>query len=107
MLEEGASQQCSDFVYGLRYLDRSNAIEIDPVSLALRDKEAVRGVVLHSVPGLTLFGAIRDAAPDVWGRRVIEARRKVSPNSLPESEYLLAAGFNRVGALDVCTSLDS
>lgn len=107
LLEEGASQQGSDFVYGLRYLDRPDAIEIDPVSLALRDKEAVRGLVLHPVPGLSMFSAIRDAAPDAWGRRVIEARRKVPLNSLPESEYLLAAGSNRVGALDVRTGLDA
>lgn len=106
LLEDGASQQGADFVYGLRYLDRPNAIEIDPVSLGLRDKNAVRGMVLHPVAGLTLFGAIRDAAPDAWGRRVIEARRKVPPNSLPESEYLLLAGANRVGALDVRAGLD-
>ena len=104
--EEGAVQKGAEFVYGLRYIDRPNAIEIDPVSLSLRDKEAVRGVALHPVPGLALFGAIRDAAPDAWGRRVIEARRKVPLNSLPESDYLLAAGSNRVGALDVRTGLD-
>jgi hypothetical protein len=75
--EEGTTQKGAAFVYGLRYLDRPNAIEIDPVSLGLRNKDAVRGVVFHPVPGLTLFGAIRDAAPDAWGRRVIEARRKV------------------------------
>ncbi|MEW6132825.1 MAG: HipA domain-containing protein [Pseudomonadota bacterium] len=107
MQEEGAAQQGASFVYGLRYLDRPNAVELDPVSLSLQDKSAVRGVELHPVPGLNLFGAIRDAAPDAWGRRVIEAQRKAPPNSLPESEYLLAAGSNRVGALDVRTSLDA
>jgi len=104
--EEGMTQKGADFVYGLRYLDRPNAIEIDPVSLSLQNRSAIRGVKLHPVPGLTLFGAIRDAAPDAWGRRVIEARRKVPLNSLPESDYLLAAGANRVGALDVRTGLD-
>lgn len=103
--EEGATLHGAGFVYGLRYLDRPNAIEIDPVSLGLRDRGAVRGIELHPVPGLALFGAIRDAAPDAWGRRVIEARRKVPLNSLPESEYLLAAGSNRVGALDVRSGL--
>ncbi|MHB1233250.1 MAG: type II toxin-antitoxin system HipA family toxin [Burkholderiales bacterium] len=106
LLEEGAAPKGASFVYGLRYLDRPNVIEIDPVSLGLRDKDAVRGVELHPVPGLTLFGAMRDAAPDAWGRRVIEARRKAPLNSLPESEYLLAAGANRVGALDVRTGLE-
>jgi serine/threonine-protein kinase HipA len=105
--EEGATSKGAGFVYGLRYLDRPSAIEIDPVSLSVQDRDAVRGVKLHPVPGLNLFGAVRDAAPDAWGRRVIEARRKVPLNSLPESEYLLAAGSNRVGALDVRTGLDA
>lgn len=104
--EEGVTQRGAAFVYGLRYLERVNAVEVDPVSLGLRDRDAVRGVELYPVPGLALFGAIRDAAPDAWGRRVIEARRKVPLNSLPESEYLLAAGSNRVGALDMRTGLD-
>lgn len=30
--EEGATPTGADFVYGLRYLDRPNALEIDPVS---------------------------------------------------------------------------
>lgn len=107
MEEESAVQKGAAFVYGLRYIERANALEIDPVSLSLRNKDLVRGIELHPVPGLTLFGAIRDAAPDAWGRRVIEARRKVPLNSLPESEYLLAAGSNRVGALDVRTALDA
>lgn len=107
MQEEGTVLRGAGFVYGLRYLDRPNAIEIDPVSLGLRNREAMRGVELHPLAGLSLFGAIRDAAPDAWGRRVIEARHKVPLNSLPESEYLLAAGSNRVGALDVRTSLDA
>ena len=51
--------------------------------------------------GLPLFGGLRDAAPDSWGRRVIEARRRVPANSLPESVYMLEAGSDRVGALDV------
>ncbi len=57
--------------------------------------------------GLPLFGGIRDAAPDAWGRRVIEARHKVPANSLPESVYLLEAGSDRVGALDIRDSLEA
>lgn len=52
-----------------------------------------------------LFGGIRDAAPDAWGRRVIEAKLKVPANSLPESQYLLHAGSDRVGALDIRESI--
>jgi serine/threonine-protein kinase HipA len=76
-------------------------LEVAPVSLSLRDNETVKGVVLNPANGLTQFGGIRDAAPDAWGRRVIEAKLKVPANSLPESTYLLHAGSNRVGALDI------
>lgn len=93
--------EASRFSYGTRYLQRSQAIEVDPVSLALADKAQVREKSLVPVNGLALFGGLRDAAPDAWGRRVIEAKFKVPANSLPESTYLLEAGSERVGALDV------
>jgi serine/threonine-protein kinase HipA len=97
----------SQFAYGLGYLKRREAVEADPVSLSLRDRDALRGQQLFPVNGLAEFGGIRDAAPDAWGRRVIEARRKVPANSLPEAEYLLEAGGDRVGALDVRPGLHS
>jgi len=105
MTEEAETVLASSFAYGLRYLERHGAIEIDPVSLSLQDKEAVRGRALYPGGGLNLFGGIRDAAPDAWGRRVIEAKLKVPANSLPESTYLLHGGSDRVGALDVRQAL--
>lgn len=104
--EEGARLIASSFAYGLRYLDRSNAQEVDPVALSLRNKSEIKGKRLVPPNGLEAFGGIRDAAPDSWGRRVIEARLKVPANSLPESTYLLEAGSDRVGALDIRSSLD-
>jgi serine/threonine-protein kinase HipA len=95
------------FIYGLRYLERRDAFEVDPVALSLRDRAAVRGVALFPLPGLDEFGGIRDAAPDAWGRRVIEARLRVPANSLPEFTYLLEAGSDRVGALDVRPSIEA
>ncbi len=97
----------SRFAYGLGYLRRATSFEVDPVSLSLADKEAVRGQALFPVNGLEEFGGIRDAAPDAWGRRVIEAQRKVPANTLSEAQYLLAAGGDRVGALDVRPALES
>jgi serine/threonine-protein kinase HipA len=97
----------SSFAYGTRYLARPGSFEVDPVSLSLKDRDAVRGHLLFPVNTLPLFGGVRDAAPDAWGRRVIEAQRKVPANSLPESTYLLEAGGDRVGALDVRDALDS
>lgn len=97
----------SSFAYGIRYIERPDAFEIDPVSLRLTDRQRVRGVELFPVNQLTQFGGIRDAAPDAWGRRVIEAQRRVPANSLSEADYLLGAGRDRVGALDVRDALDS
>lgn len=107
LTEDGPQLTASSFAYGLRYLQRAGALEVDPVSLSLKDKEAVRGKALFPANNLSWFGGIRDAAPDAWGRRVIESRLKVPANSLPESTYLLHAGSQRVGALDVRESRDS
>ena len=56
--------------------------------------------------GHSEFGAIRDASPDLWGRRVIENKLgRAGP--LPESVYLEHAGTNRVGALEFRARPDS
>src|SRR6202789_839238 len=107
LTEDGAKLLASTFAYGLRYLERPGALEVDPVSLSLRDKSVVRGNALFPPNNLPTFGGIRDAAPDAWGRRVIESRLKVPSNSLPESSYLLHAGSQRVGAIDIRSSRDS
>ncbi len=107
LTEQGSHLAASTFAYGQRYIERPHAIEIDPVSLSLQKRGDVRGKLLVPPHGLAFFGGIRDAAPDAWGRRVIEARHRVPANSLPESTYLLEAGSERVGALDVRASLDA
>lgn len=99
LLEEGLQVQASRFAYGRRYLDRSNALPVDPVALPLAQGRA--GGELLPAGGLPLFGALRDATPDAWGRRVIENRLRAPPNGLPESTYLDHAGPHRAGALDV------
>lgn len=105
LFEQGIQLQASRFAYGRRYPARREpaAIAVDPVSLPLV------GAGGEQVPinGLAMFGALRDATPDDWGRRVIENRLGVPANGLPESRYMLLAGSNRVGALDVRPQLDS
>jgi serine/threonine-protein kinase HipA len=105
LTEEGDRLLASSFAYGLNYLKRGDALEVDPVSLGLSDPETVRAKRLLPANQLPFFGGIRDAAPDAWGRRVIEAKLKVPANSLPESQYLLHAGSERVGALDIRSSI--
>ena len=102
---EGANTTQPVFVYGKRYVQRPYAVEVDPVALPLRDEEG--GAKRFVLAGLTEFGGIRDAAPDSWGRRVIENKLKVAANKLPEVAYLLETGSDRVGALDVRLTRDS
>ncbi len=105
MTEEGPNVLASNFAYGTKYARRPDAVEVDPVSLGLADLDEVLGKRLLPANNLTRFGGIRDAAPDAWGRRVIESKLKVPANSLAESQYLLHAGSDRVGALDIRPSI--
>lgn len=102
---QGANTTEPVFVYGKRYVQRPYPVEVDPVALPLKDEAG--GTKRFVLAGLTEFGGIRDAAPDAWGRRVIENKLKVAANKLPEVAYLLEAGSDRVGALDVRRALDS
>ena len=83
-----------NFVYGRSYLERSDAIALDPVELPLQD-----GVFTPTF-GET-HSVIRDAAPDAWGRRVLLYKSGGHPFS--ELDYLLQAGKDRIGAMDVTT----
>jgi serine/threonine-protein kinase HipA len=98
--EEGPRVISSTFGYGKRYLERQNAAPIDPSSLGLEGALPGNKQLYEPVNDLVMFGAVRDSMPDSWGRRVIENKMKVEPNSLPESEYLMQSGTNRFGALD-------
>ena len=107
LTEQENALTASSFVYGLKYIKRPKAFDIDPVGLAFHNRPDAIGAVLFPPAEMVLFGGIRDAAPDAWGRRVIEKKFKVPANSLPESSYLLEAGANRVGALDIRVELSS
>jgi len=79
------------FIYRRRYLERNDAVELDPVELRLR-----RG--LYETARLEgFFGAIRDSMPDFWGRRVIE--RSTHYTQLEEFDYLMYGPDDRAGAL--------
>jgi serine/threonine-protein kinase HipA len=79
------------FVYGKSYLGRADAVPIDPVELKL-------GTTTYRTTALKgVFGALRDAGPDYWGRRVIE--KHAGKTQLGELDYLLLAPDDRAGAL--------
>ncbi|MBI4347172.1 MAG: type II toxin-antitoxin system HipA family toxin [Elusimicrobia bacterium] len=78
------------FRYGRKYLKRPEAVAVDPVQLPLTE-------ATHETPeGFGVFNGLRDAAPDAWGRYLLERRfgRKLS-----ELEVLAASGPDRAGAL--------
>ena len=88
------------FNYGKSYLQRNNAIAIYDTELPLRQG------LIPLLPGLSIPGCLRDAAPDAWGRRVILNKRfgkkafGVDPASLDELTYFMESGSDRIGALD-------
>ncbi|MBK1669940.1 phosphatidylinositol kinase [Rhodovibrio sodomensis] len=79
------------FIYGRKYLAREDATELDPVELTLRSG------VFETARLNGFFGAIRDAMPDFWGRRVIEKRAGLT--QLDDFDYLLNGPDDRAGAL--------
>jgi len=80
-----------ELVYGRSYLSRADAVPIDPTELKLT-------AVTYRTPNLKgVFGALRDASPDYWGRRVIE--RHSGGGELTEVDYLLYSADDRAGAL--------
>jgi serine/threonine-protein kinase HipA len=88
------------FVYGRSYRARADAIALYLPELP------VRAGLIRPEPGLVIANAIRDAAPDAWGRRVIlnrifGARREdIDTAHLDERTFLLQSGSDRTGALD-------
>ena len=88
------------FRYGDRYLERKDAIAFDPFKLPL-------GSVVHEFTKLKgIPGAVRDAGPDAWGRRVIEHKLERSPGDLEEIDYLLNGPQDGAGYLSFGLKLE-
>ncbi|HMI53398.1 MAG TPA: type II toxin-antitoxin system HipA family toxin [Candidatus Saccharimonadales bacterium] len=88
-------EETARFRYGRRYLQRKDRLTIDPIQLPLPDEDPDR---LYTAPeDFVLFNGIRDAAPDGWGRHLMD--RAAGTRPLSEFDYLVATGDARVGAL--------
>jgi serine/threonine-protein kinase HipA len=79
------------FIYGKSYLANPRAVPIDPFELKFS------GETYETAQLGGLFGALRDAGPDFWGRRVIE--KHAGKAQLGELDYLLQSADDRAGAL--------
>ncbi|WP_238180079.1 type II toxin-antitoxin system HipA family toxin [Methylobacterium haplocladii] len=83
--------QVGQFVYGNSYLARPNCVPLDPGRLAVLDNK-----VKQYAGTSAIFPSLRDAAPDRWGRLIIE---REFGGELNELEYLLYSPDDRAGAL--------
>ena len=79
--------------YGDRYLARTDTVELDPYRLPL-SKSVYEFTQLGGIPG-----ALRDASPDAWGRRVIERKLERAAGDLHELDYLLHGPQDGAGSL--------
>ena len=84
------------FVFGRSYLDNPEAVDIDPVELKFAE------TTYDTIRMNGVFGALRDAGPDFWGRHIIEKRAGIP--KLREIDYLLESPDDRAGALGFGTN---
>lgn len=85
--------QIGRFRYGDRYLERQEAVALDPFQLPLA-KRVFEFTQLKGIPG-----SVRDAGPDAWGRRVIEHKLERRAADLQEIDYLLHGPQDGAGYL--------
>ncbi len=79
------------FVYNPAYLQRQDAVPLDPYELPLAPRRT------QTVKLRGIFGALRDASPDAWGRRIVD--KHTGRTDLTEIDYLLHSPEDRAGAL--------
>ncbi|MEO8023886.1 HipA domain-containing protein [Polaromonas sp.] len=91
--EVGHNSYVGTFQYGRSYRDRKNAVALDQFHLPLsaRPQEFTK---LKGIPG-----ALRDASPDAWGRRVIQAKLSLPEANVSEIDYLLNGPDDAAGNL--------
>ena len=79
------------FVYNPAYLKRPDAVPLEPYELPLSPRRS------QTIKLKGIFGTLRDASPDAWGRRIIE--KHTGRTDLTELDYLLHSPEDRAGAL--------
>jgi serine/threonine-protein kinase HipA len=89
----GAGAYEGTFTYGKRYLERTEVVALDPFHLPLTTRPQ-KFTKLKGIPG-----AVRDASPDAWGRRVIQAKLQRPEAEIQEIEYLLNGPDDGAGNL--------
>lgn len=91
------------FAYSPSWLENLEFFDLDPHLLRCEGEQ-------YLPPSLPMFGALRDAIPDRWGRMLLDRSEAVSAagqkrpiRTLDEADYLLAIeDVTRIGALRLC-----
>lgn len=93
VIEVGSGLYEGTFQYGKRYLERREVLALDTFHLPLSTRP-LKFTKLKGIPG-----AVRDASPDAWGRRVIQAKLQRPETDILELEYLLNGPDDGAGNL--------
>ncbi|MEN8136166.1 MAG: type II toxin-antitoxin system HipA family toxin [Thermodesulfobacteriota bacterium] len=83
------------FAYGRRYLERPEAIALDPVNLPLSDQEYL------TRKNNGIFGILGDLLPDSWGKYLLAKRLDIPFGALAPHEMFDYVTTNAVGALSL------
>src|SRR5262245_23661802 len=95
IVEDGRNS-FAEFSYGARYVQRPDAVAVDPVAVPLRPSNDANQVY-RTPESFEVFNGSQDAAPDGWGRFLVS--KAAGGTALTEFDYLVASGDKRVGAL--------
>jgi serine/threonine-protein kinase HipA len=88
------------FIYGRSYLARPNVAALDHFHMPL----SARPLEFTKLKGIP--GALRDASPDAWGRRVIQAKLALPEANVSEIDYLLNGPDDGAGNLRFANSAE-
>jgi serine/threonine-protein kinase HipA len=88
-----------EFSYCPEYINMPGTIAVDPINLPLSSMK----ITMNDGH----FGAIRDAAPDLWGQMVLAWHLGKDPAELTLLDMLIHGSHLRIGNLDFRTSISS
>lgn len=102
-IERSGLQESGHLAYGLGYLERRDALALNPLHLPLQ-RENFRLPPRLSREGGALPLTLKDALPDAWGRTVLA--HELGGRLPGECEQLLLTNEDRVGAMVFSESRD-
>jgi serine/threonine-protein kinase HipA len=90
--ESGDRNVSATFQYDTAYLEEPDSFALDPINMPLSQRR------FGSTSSTVVLGAIFDAAPDAWGRRVAQARLPMDQQHMMYRGAMLR-GADGIGAL--------